>query len=210
PADDVTGGSFFDAGDLDESLVEELSNLIVFHVRGQSWVDVKRRSRREAPLDVDEEEGQERSGQKRHTGSGGDIEDAPPAKQRKREPEVTQMAYPAGSRGYPTAESIHDFVTNSNAIRPTKAASLTVQEVQGILKVLVWDGKLEKVGAGYRTCLGVSYKVPGSYDFDDREGEVGNGLTEAPCGRCPVFDLCAEGGPVNAGNCIYFDQWLKV
>ncbi|OQO14889.1 hypothetical protein B0A48_00271 [Cryoendolithus antarcticus] len=208
PADDVTGGSFFDAGDLDESLVEELSNLIVFHVRGQSWVDVKRKSRREAPIDVDEEEGEERSGQKRRAGSG-DIEDAAPKKRRRSEPEVTQVAYPAGSRGYPTAESIHNFVTNSNAIRPTKAASLTVQEVQGILKVLVWDGKLEKVGAGYRTCLGVSYKVPGSYDFDDREGEVGNGLTEAPCGRCPVFDLCAEGGPVNAGNCVYFDQWLK-
>ena len=35
------------------------------------------------------------------------------------------------------------------------------------------------------------------------------GLTEVPCGRCPVFDLCAEGGPVNPSNCEYFDDWLR-
>jgi DNA-directed RNA polymerase III subunit RPC6 len=213
PAEDITGGSFFDAGDLDESLVEELSNLIVFHVRSQSWYDVKRKSRRErdsSPIDLDNDSGAETSGQKRKRNNG-DIEDATPPRKRPSapQPQITQLAYPVGSRQYPTAESIHNFVTNSNAIRPTKAASLTVREVQEIVNVLVWDDKLEKVAGGYRTCLGVSFKVPGAFDYDDRDDPVGNGLTEAPCGRCPVFDLCAEGGPVNASNCVYFDQWLK-
>jgi DNA-directed RNA polymerase III subunit RPC6 len=39
---------------------------------------------------------------------------------------------------------------------------------------------------------------------------TGNGLTETPCGRCPVFDLCEEGGPVSPSNCVYFVQWLDM
>ena len=36
----------------------------------------------------------------------------------------------------------------------------------------------------------------------------GNGLSAVPCGRCPVFNLCEVGGPVNAEECVYFDEWL--
>lgn len=38
----------------------------------------------------------------------------------------------------------------------------------------------------------------------------GNGLSEVPCGRCPVFNLCEVGGPVNAEECVYLDEWLRV
>jgi DNA-directed RNA polymerase III subunit RPC6 len=31
---------------------------------------------------------------------------------------------------------------------------------------------------------------------------------EAPCVRCPQFDFCEEGGPVNAAGCEYLKQWL--
>ena len=35
--------------------------------------------------------------------------------------------------------------------------------------------------------------------FEEYNGDsAGNGLTESPCGRCPVADIY-EGGPVNAG-----------
>ncbi|KAJ3557046.1 hypothetical protein NM688_g1683 [Phlebia brevispora] len=34
------------------------------------------------------------------------------------------------------------------------------------------------------------------------------GLAQAPCGRCPVFDFCKEGGPVNPGECHYYGDWL--
>lgn len=34
------------------------------------------------------------------------------------------------------------------------------------------------------------------------------GQTEVPCGKCPVFDFCAEGGPVNAEECEYWEGWL--
>jgi len=35
-----------------------------------------------------------------------------------------------------------------------------------------------------------------------------SGLTEVPCGLCEVYDFCAPGGPVNAKECEYYDEWL--
>jgi len=33
------------------------------------------------------------------------------------------------------------------------------------------------------------------------------GSSEVPCMRCPVFDICGDGGPVNVVTCKYFDEW---
>jgi DNA-directed RNA polymerase III subunit RPC6 len=33
------------------------------------------------------------------------------------------------------------------------------------------------------------------------------GSSEVPCMRCPVFDICGDGGPVNAAKCVYFNEW---
>ena len=38
---------------------------------------------------------------------------------------------------------------------------------------------------------------------------VALGWSEAPCGSCPVFDFCKEGGPVGPGGCEYYGEWLK-
>ncbi len=46
--------------------------------------------------------------------------------------------------------------------------------------------------------------------FNEGPNGPGNGWSEAPCSRCPVFRLCEEGGPVDARNCGYFEQWLAV
>ncbi|KAK5679107.1 34-kDa subunit of RNA polymerase III (C) [Elasticomyces elasticus] len=220
PSDDVTGGSFFDAGDLDEVLIEEVANLIVFHVKMASWEESKVRQPRRgrSPVDVDHQEddavaGAETNGKKRKRTA--DIEDSVPArKHRSRDYEdiVVQLAWPAGTREYPTANGIHNFVTTMDAIRASKAQQLTVAEIQGVIDMLVWDDKLEKVGSGYRTVRGVSFRPPGAVaeDEDDEDLEkVGNGLTQTPCAKCPVFDLCGEGGPVSARNCEYFAEWLN-
>jgi len=38
-----------------------------------------------------------------------------------------------------------------------------------------------------------------------------NGLTDLPCGRCPVIDRCSHVGNIRAPTCEYmatwFDQW---
>jgi DNA-directed RNA polymerase III subunit RPC6 len=216
PSDDVTGGSFFDAGDLDESLIEELSNLIVFHVKQESWVDAKIRKPRRAasPVDVDAGADGRPAKRRRHTA---DIEDiAPPSKTKHRSArpdpetdiEVVQIPYQAYTRAYPTTEHIMNFIKTSAALRQSKADQITLAEVQSVIDILVWDDKLEKIGDGYRTVRGVSFRVPGMVQADDEEDEVGNGLTQAPCGRCPVFDLCTSDGPVNPESCVYWAEWL--
>ena len=38
--------------------------------------------------------------------------------------------------------------------------------------------------------------------------EIGRGGTsEVPCLKCPAFEMCGDGGPVNVKTCPYFDEW---
>ncbi|KAF8519700.1 RNA polymerase Rpc34 subunit-domain-containing protein [Gautieria morchelliformis] len=41
-----------------------------------------------------------------------------------------------------------------------------------------------------------------------RQERVSIGLSQAPCGRCPVFEFCHESGPVNPRDCTYYGDWL--
>lgn len=34
------------------------------------------------------------------------------------------------------------------------------------------------------------------------------GFTETPCARCPVSDFCRPRGPVNAEDCVYYNDWM--
>ncbi|KAJ7699865.1 RNA polymerase Rpc34 subunit-domain-containing protein [Mycena rosella] len=59
-----------------------------------------------------------------------------------------------------------------------------------------------------------------SFSFDGLDGAGGVvyravnqekitlGWTEAPCSKCSSFEFCKEGGPVNARECVYYDDWL--
>jgi DNA-directed RNA polymerase III subunit RPC6 len=42
-----------------------------------------------------------------------------------------------------------------------------------------------------------------------RQERVALGWSQAPCGSCPVFDFCKEGGPVGPSECEYYGEWLK-
>ncbi|KAF8580645.1 hypothetical protein K439DRAFT_1636889, partial [Ramaria rubella] len=42
-----------------------------------------------------------------------------------------------------------------------------------------------------------------------RQERVSLGWSQAPCGRCPVFDFCHEHGPVNPRDCNYYGDWLQ-
>lgn len=73
---------------------------------------------------------------------------------------------------------------------------LAEADIRHLLDVLVYDAKVEKVAGGTR------YKAVRNL------GSI-NGFTDSPCGRCPVFDLCEDGGPVSASTCVYFEDWLN-
>ncbi|CAJ2500787.1 Uu.00g036400.m01.CDS01 [Anthostomella pinea] len=124
---------------------------------------------------------------------------------------TVRLPLPAGYVDYPTTEAITAGIKESGV---AKGQPLKQEHVQELIDVLVWDNCVEEVKMGDRigyravriTKQNPSLSVrPDSEDFWEPRG---NGLTTVPCGRCPVFELCEEGGPVWAGGCEYFDQWL--
>jgi DNA-directed RNA polymerase III subunit RPC6 len=78
------------------------------------------------------------------------------------------------------------FRTVKNPAQILAAAKLEKRlqsEDEGIRKAAMREKELEDIGEG--------------------------GITEVPCLRCPVFDFCEEGGPVNPTTCVYFDDWFQ-
>lgn len=101
------------------------------------------------------------------------------------------VPFSASYTGYPSLLDITTWVKNSNLTE----VDLHENDIRALLDVLVYDAKIER-------CVGgTAYKSV-------RRPETNNGFTESPCGRCPVFELCHEEGPVRADNCKYFAKWL--
>lgn len=232
PGEELTGGVFFDGSEIDEALVNELSNLIVFFVRSKSWVlkgkggkaaGVGRpgKKRKIAPPSEDEEDqedGEDEEGgggggagaralkKQRQAAAAADMEDYVTSTFSQRRMQL-ERAYPAFTHHYPQPEAILSFIQDSGALRGGKAAALNVTAIERLVDVLVMDEKLEKIGEGYRTVKGV-YEMSEDKFVHGDDG-TGTGLTEAPCGRCPVLDVCGDGGPVNARSCPYWQDWLS-
>ena len=131
---------------------------------------------------------------------------------------------PAGYRHYPTVAEIAQLIHQTGI---TNNTTLGEADIQQLVDVLHYDGLIEPIKVngqkGYRVTRATKQDTV-SFAKRQKEREAGlgldmprmgveppgNGLTEAPCGRCPVFDLCEEGGPVSPSNCVYFPQWLDL
>lgn len=121
---------------------------------------------------------------------------------------TVRLPLPAGYIDYITVEEICDEANNI-----AKGQPLEPRDIQQLLDVLMWDGRIEQIRIGERVgyrAVRVAKQNPERVPLDSPEfwERPVNGLSTAPCGRCPVFELCEEGGPVWAGGCEYFDQWL--
>ncbi|OTB02656.1 hypothetical protein M426DRAFT_74437 [Hypoxylon sp. CI-4A] len=124
---------------------------------------------------------------------------------------AVRLPLPAGYNGYPTTEEITKDIIAMNVAR---GQPLRAEHVQELIDILVWENRVEPVKMGDR----VGYRItriskqnpePTKLDSEDFWEPRTNGLTTVPCGKCPVFELCEEGGPVWAGGCEYFDTWLS-
>ena len=121
-----------------------------------------------------------------------------------------------GFTGYPTLKEIARFLSLSGI---TNNTVLDEDNVEKLVNVLVWDNLVEPIKVagkkGYRASNVVKQPArPWAARRDDPatpESEPKpyiSALTEAPCGKCPVFDICEDGGPVGPSNCVYFKRWL--
>ncbi|KAF2493916.1 RNA polymerase Rpc34 [Lophium mytilinum] len=202
-SEDIVGGPWHGDGELDLDLIDAISEIVVRYVEKESWVEQKSAvnklaiaKKRAAVLKAQD------AAAANQPESIPDIESTPPLFR----PYLGQHGFPlipqpAGYKHYPTCASILDHIVGSGLLN-----NLTLQEqdLQQLLDNMVFDGKLERMGAmGYRTVRGAAAESRGPDDIG-----IANGFTEAPCGRCPVFSQCEEGGPVNATSCVYFTEWL--
>jgi DNA-directed RNA polymerase III subunit RPC6 len=132
------------------------------------------------------------------------------------------LSLPAGYKKYPT---VRDIARLLSATGITTNSVLSEADVQALVDVLVYDGLVEPVTVAGRKGYRLT-RIPrqslerwsaGRPDPNNPSAPVKErgmpepyvtALAEAPCGRCPVFELCEEGGPVAPSNCVYFQQWL--
>lgn len=222
PSERATGGPWFTDQTLDEAFIEDLQRVIFDYVKKHSTFYQKGESgssRSAVPRKGVLKGTAPAAGKKR---AAGDMSQDAAAASASEPHAVRQPAFlplPAGFKEYPTVRDIARFISQSGI---TTETILGEDDIQKLVDVLIFDGLVEPVRVagrhGYRVCRTARQSLDpwaSNGGTDDGTGmEKGapapftNGYTEAPCGRCPVFDLCEEGGPVSASNCLYFQQWL--
>jgi len=186
PSEDVTGGPFYTDGVLDEEFIRQMSFWTERYVIGRSWWHPPQSEshRKKSHSKMTQEQAEELRADEMRRGPG-------------KERSKSMLPMPPGYRGFPTISEI------TKAINASEISGVVMKssEMQQLVDILCWDGRLEKVRSGraYRAVRQVSGEQRESFE---------NGLTEAPCGKCPVFDICEEDGPVNARTCEYFQDWL--
>ncbi|MEQ2242415.1 DNA-directed RNA polymerase III subunit RPC6, partial [Ilyodon furcidens] len=85
---------------------------------------------------------------------------------------------------------------------------LSMDDIETILNTLIYDGKVEM------TVIAAKEGTVGSVDGQMKLYRGVNailqptGLVKTPCGLCPVFHDCHEGGEISPSSCVYMSEWL--
>jgi len=202
PSEKSTGGAFYRDGELDDGLVVGLSDFIANWVEQQSWATGCISTKPDAA-------------NKKNTDQGLDVRE-------------TVFSAPRGNVGqplvvraknakcYPTATDILDHITETGILRDI---TLSLNDIKQLIIQLIHDDRLEDMGEGsYRSVRRVwqrDTKLPnplplvGPADLSEHGYGFGNGLTQIPCGRCPVKKDCHVGGIVSPESCEYMAKWLE-
>lgn len=215
PSDRATGGPWYTDQNLDEAFIEELQRVVFDFVKRQSSYHSTHAGRSQVPKKGVLKGGVEKS--KKRDASAMDGSSAKPGRTAAAAPrrEAALLPLPAGYTGYPTVRDIARLLSSSGI---TNNTILSEDDVKKLVDVLVWDNLLEPVKIagrlGYRVSRVAKQSTESWAGREDPTGRDGgpepyvSPYTEAPCGRCPVFEVCEEGGPVGPSNCEYFKRWL--
>ncbi|OIW23910.1 RNA polymerase Rpc34 [Coniochaeta ligniaria NRRL 30616] len=223
PSDRATGGPWYTDSNLDEAFITGLERIIFNFIRMKS-AHFREGATKVPKKGVAGGAGAAARGKKRAATEMSEegtpaAAPAPTAHGAPGRRQSSYLPFPAGYNYYPTAHEIAEFISISGI---TNNTTLSEDDVQQLVDILCYDGLIEPVVVGrrrgYRTAR-ISRLEPddaAKLKEEEESGEesrlgpppVSNGFVEAPCGRCPVFELCEEGGPVNPSNCVYFQRWL--
>jgi len=224
PSERATGGPWFTEGELDTAFIQELEGIVFEYIKTKSAYRGSQPQPASAPKRgaiVGELRGTKRAA----ADITNDDSTAAPSSRNSKSFRTVFLPMPAGYKHYPTVAEIAKFIHDTGI---TNNTTLGEADIQQLVDVLHYDGLIEPVRVnrrkGYRVTRAMRQDtVPFHKRQKDREAGIGldqplivgaeplsNALTEAPCGRCPVFDLCEEGGPVSPSNCVYFTKWLDL
>lgn len=187
PSEDIAGGPWQSEGDFDMALIDTVSRIVEQLIQKETCVTV--------PPGYNNYDRSAAIAQKKaQLRAAHDIEDAPPVKPyhppRNNKPRIVLSHDPK----LPTAASLLEQIVSLGIIRDKV---IRESDMEQLLDMMVLEGRLEKIGANYRLALRPS-----------DAGEGMNGFVDAPCGTCPVFDLCGDSGEISARTCVYFAEWL--
>ncbi|KAJ9150385.1 DNA-directed RNA polymerase III subunit RPC6 [Pleurostoma richardsiae] len=232
PSERATGGPWYTDSELDEAFINSLMRLVFDMIRDRSTYksvhggrDTAKHPRKGIVKgDKGDVRGKKRAAEDMSTDNG--MTNHHSTKPHREPQNTAVLPLPAGYNSYPTVQQIAELISESGI---TNNTTLSTADIQQLVDVLVYDGVVEPIlvgkRKGYRVVKAAQLDpTPMTQLFQDVEGvgdmslkprEMGagtpeNGLTEVPCGRCPVFDLCEEGGPVSPVNCVYFQRWLDL
>ncbi|KAF2435233.1 RNA polymerase Rpc34 [Tothia fuscella] len=215
PSAENAGGNFFSEGSLDGGLIENVSMVITGYLEMNAWAVQKDHPRK------DREYHDLMKKLKREDEGKAAIEiDRPlfktPIHMRNGEPLIPHAA---DFTDYPTIKAIQDEINTTGIM---KNISLTEEDIQRLLQRLEVDGQVERIRGpdGKETSMYRSVRRSwnvrsgpeswyGTIDPDNNGFGPGNGLTQTPCGRCPVFKECRPGGIVSPQTCVYMEEWLQ-
>lgn len=232
PSDRATGGPWYTDQDLDEAFIEDLQRVVFDFIKRQSSYHSTHGAAQArasaaagstqtpkkgvikgglvAATDAAANKGKKRDASEME---GKAVAAPKPVSSSRREPALLPL--PAGYTAYPTVRDIARLLSSSGI---TNNTILSEGDVKKLVDVLVWDNLIEPVRiagkVGYRVSRIAKQSVESWAGREDPSGRDGgpelyvSPLAEVPCGRCPVFDLCEDGGPVGPSNCEYFKKWL--
>jgi len=192
PSEDIAGGPWQSEGDFDSTLITIVSQLVSQHVEQETCIRVPGNWNNYAPEDRTAAIAQKKA----HVQAVGDIEDTLAVKSYRPpiDPTIVRLVHRNNPK-YPTAASISAWIMSKDILRDKEVRE---DDMEQLLEMMVLDGRLEKIsGTSYRTAMTAT------------DVQVFNGFVDAPCGNCPVFDLCGDEGAISARTCVYFGEWLN-
>jgi DNA-directed RNA polymerase III subunit RPC6 len=111
--------------------------------------------------------------------------------------------YASTYTGYPSASDVRRYIMNKRIV----TIDLTQEDVEMLLDVLVYDGKVIKMHQHAFDEDEDEVRNNGMVYKAVRERGIHNALTNVPCGKCALSSFCSQDGPVNPTTCVYFAQW---
>ena len=200
PSEDVTGGPWFTDGELDTEFVKALCDLLYKFVRSKSFY--------QAPVLTSTSSTGPTAKRVKSNRPQTDTTKRPLSSSNTNNTNAL-LPFPPSYTAYPTLFEIMSWINNSGVTQ----VPLADEHVRQLMDILYYDKRVERVNGG-KAFIAVR-NPPASDDLSNEvplsdPGRAANAFTEAPCGRCPVFNLCEEGGPVSASKCVYFKDWLEL